>query len=180
MTDIQPTMSKYTTLVTELDQAIAANADLHRDRLQCRPGCSDCCRPFSVLAVEVARIETALAALAPATLAGIRDAAARQSQACPFLVNDLCAIYQYRPLICRTQGLPIAYVDHQRETIEVSACPINFPEDEEFFFSEENLFFMDSFNERLTVINRDFCTQQGVAGQHRIPFQHLLTLSNNS
>lgn len=164
-------MQKYTTLITELDAAIAAAADHHRHRLQCRPGCSDCCKSFSVLAVEAAAMQQALAKLAPPIRARIGDAATQQAEQCPFLLDDLCAIYQYRPMICRSQGLAIAYIDHELEAIEVSACPRNFPAEEEYPFSEEDLLFMDPFNDRLAGINLDFCVEKELSPAERIHFR---------
>ncbi|MDH4320568.1 MAG: YkgJ family cysteine cluster protein [Desulfobulbaceae bacterium] len=170
-------MQTYPDLITALDAAIAATAEHLRDRLQCRPGCSDCCKGFSVLAVEAAVMQQALAALAPATRARILAAAGQVAEQCPFLLDDLCAIYPHRPLICRSQGLAIAYIDHEHEAIEVSACPINFPTDEEYPFSEENLLFMDPFNDRLAAINHDFCVKNGLPPAERIPFRAIAALT---
>jgi len=164
-----PAQQQYTALVAELGQAIRRAVAHHADRLQCRPGCVDCCRPFSVLAVEAAALRAALAQLPPAPLARIRAQADSQEH-CPFLVDKLCTVYQHRPLICRTQGLAIAYLDHDRQAIEVSACPLNFPADEDYEFTEPDLLFMDSFNGRLAEINHDFCACEGLSPEERIPF----------
>lgn len=174
-TNTQSALRDYTALVTELDDAITQSAAHHEDRLQCRPGCAHCCESFSVLPVEAEVIQTALAALAPEPLANIEESAVRHPEKCPFLIDNLCAIYDHRPLICRTQGLAIAYIDHQHETIEVSACPINFPEDEEYPFTEHDLLLMDPFNDRLAAINREFCNKRGIASAKRISFREILT-----
>ena len=115
-------------------------------------------------------MQEALAKLDKATRTKIAEAAKKNPEQCPFLQEDLCAIYHHRPLICRTQGLAIAYINHEQEAIEVSACPINFPEDEEFPFTEQDLLFMDQFNDQLAAINHDFCTKKGLHPEERTPF----------
>ena len=164
---------QYSTLVAAVDQAISQAAAHHLDRLQCQPGCSECCKPFSVLAVEADAMQRALATLAPAIRTRLAQSTSPATEQCPFLQDNLCLIYQQRPLICRSQGLAIAYIDHDRQAIEVSACPVNFPAEEDYPFTEQDLFFMDSFNERLAAINHDFCTETGLPPTERVPFREI-------
>ncbi|MDH5299698.1 MAG: YkgJ family cysteine cluster protein [Desulfobulbaceae bacterium] len=168
---IEPAEARdYAELTMMIDLAMARSVRHHRQRLRCRPGCSGCCKSFSVLGVEAAAIERALARLAADALALIRSRADREEE-CPFLLDSLCAIYHHRPLICRSQGLAVAYIDHQRQAIEVSACPLNFPDD--FPFAEEDLFFMDPFNHKLVELNRDFCAKNGLRPEERVTFKKL-------
>lgn len=85
--------------------------------MQCKEGCSGCCRPgLSVFGLEAAKIRESLAALSQNAPA-IRDTVRRQGHLavqdpgsvsrCPLLVDDRCAVYHERPLICRSHGLPI-------------------------------------------------------------------------
>lgn len=82
--------------------------------LACRPGCSHCCRArVEASPPEVFRIASALRALPADTLAalvarmrvhraGAGDAKRWQDRPpCPFLEDDLCAIYPLRPSACR-------------------------------------------------------------------------------
>lgn len=94
----------------------------------CRAGCESCCHQrFGVFEVEAAPVREALARLArtdPALRARVRaqaDDPAHQHH-CALLVEGRCAIYDERPLICRSHGLPVladGRVDH---------CPLNFTE----------------------------------------------------
>ena len=163
-------LAEYRQLTAELDRAIARLVAHHGARLCCRPGCADCCKPFSVLAIEAEAIRAALPGLAPALRTRIRAQADGLAQ-CPFCIDSLCAIYAHRPLICRSQGLAIAYVDHELEAIEVSACPLNFPDD--FAFCEADLLLMDPFNSRLASLNRDFCAPLGIAAEIRLPLTEI-------
>jgi hypothetical protein len=64
-----------------------------------------------------------------------------------------------------------AYIDTDR-TIEVSACPKNFPE--ECSFEQDDLFFMDGFNGRLAVLNLQYCRQAGLQPDCRIALADIL------
>lgn len=101
----------------------------------CHAGCDDCCRRrFSVTAIEAEVIAEGLASLP----AGAREALAARATGgdpgvCPALEADgRCAIYAFRPVICRTHGLPIRFapprgsVGNPRALPMVDACPKNF------------------------------------------------------
>jgi uncharacterized protein len=155
-------LAAYRNLTTEIDLRIK---DLIHQRfsacLQCRPGCSDCCIAFSVLPLEAAILREAfsrkhgpLPALFP-------------ENRCVFLLeNDLCNLYDLRPILCRTQGMALAYLDEESQTIEVSACPLNFSGT--FSFEQDDLLFMDDFNDRLAALNLQYCRQTGFQPDCRI------------
>ena len=152
-------LTAYEHLTAEIDQRMQ---DLIRQRfstlIHCRPGCSDCCIEFAVLPLEAAILLDVL----------LREKRpARQENRCVFLLeNGHCRVYDRRPILCRTQGLALAYIDADSLTIEVSACPINFPE--AFPFEQDDLFFMDSFNDRLAALNLQYCRQAGLQPDCRI------------
>lgn len=95
----------------------------------CAAGCAACCHArFSVFAVEAAPIRDALARLAvadPLLRARVRHQADDPAHAerCALLVDDRCAVYAERPLICRSHGLPVLADDR------VDHCPLNFTAD---------------------------------------------------
>lgn len=135
--------------------------------LQCGPGCTKCCIRFSLLPLEAALVLAALAA----TDFGGSDEAGR----CVLLRDGLCAIYGARPLICRTQGLPLGYVDEEREAVEVSACDLNFADD--YAFGYDELLLMDRFNTRLAELNGEYCEAAGLNPRQRIAIADLLKRS---
>jgi hypothetical protein len=75
----------------------------------CRAGCTACCQQdLSVMFVEAVAIAEALAQLPAAQREAIAADAARSGPPCAFLGEDgLCRVYDARPLVCRSHGLPI-------------------------------------------------------------------------
>lgn len=164
-TDLPPIPSPlkhdYRILIQEVELLTADFSSLLREHLRCAPGCSSCCRRFSVTPLEAALIGeqiNSLPKLHPSGKAGAH---------CGFLIDDLCSIYIHRPLICRTQGLPIGYIDEINERIDVSVCPLNFSED--YQFTHEELLFLDPFNTRLAELNSRYCRENGIDVTSRIP-----------
>lgn len=110
-----------------VDEAVAELVARHRNRLRCGPGCSTCCVDgLSVFLVEAGRIALGH----PDLLAGGEPG---PEGACAFLdAAGACRIYVTRPYVCRTQGLPLRWLDltgeargEWREHRDI--CPLNVP-----------------------------------------------------
>jgi len=110
-------------LYRDVDDAVQPLREKHRDRLHCRPGCASCCvddiTVFAVEAEQIARHHTELLEH------GIPHAAG----ACAFLdAAGRCRIYEQRPYVCRTQGLPLRWMDEDENgnIVEMrDICPLN-------------------------------------------------------
>jgi len=94
----------------------------HAARLQCRRGCSACCvDDIRVFEVEAERIRARAAAV-------LREAP-HPPGACAFLdAAGACRIYEQRPYVCRTQGLPLRWLDFDAPADPVERrdiCPLN-------------------------------------------------------
>lgn len=89
-----------------VDAAVAPLESLHRERLQCRRGCAACCvDDITVFEVEAARIQEHHGDL-------LREGKAGPVGGCAFLDEQgACRIYAVRPYVCRTQGLPLRWLD---------------------------------------------------------------------
>jgi hypothetical protein len=107
----------------EVDRAAGALAARHRARLRCGRGCHDCCVDgLTVFEVEAERIRAAHAEL-------LRSGRPHPPGACAFLGDaGECRIYADRPYVCRTQGLPLRWLEEARggEIVERrDICPLN-------------------------------------------------------
>lgn len=100
----------------------------HGEHLRCVPGCVDCCQQdLQVLLAEAVAVLLALDRLPRGTLPAVAPGDA--GGACVMLLQDgRCAVYDHRPLICRTHGLPIQYgeLGGADDEVNISCCALNF------------------------------------------------------
>ena len=109
-------------LHADIDRRAGALHAHHAARLQCLRGCASCCvddlTVFEVEA-EVIRARAGNVLLEPPHPAG----------ACAFLDADgACRIYPHRPYVCRTQGLPLRWIDFDHPEAggeQRDICPLN-------------------------------------------------------
>lgn len=92
-----------------VDTAAGALFVRHAERTVCRRGCSACCVDnLTVFEVEAERIRRAYPKLKRKT--------AHAPGACALLDDDgACRVYDARPYVCRTQGLPLAMFEEDKE-----------------------------------------------------------------
>jgi Fe-S-cluster containining protein len=77
-------------------------------------------------------------------------------------VDDACAIYGARPLICRTQGLPLLFEAEDGEA-EVDFCPLNFTAPDALAdLDEEHLVPLEEINLSLVLVNQAYCREKGI------------------
>jgi Fe-S-cluster containining protein len=138
--------AEYVALVEKVDGFTRVLAERQHADMHCKAGCASCCQVWlSVNQVESERVRAGLAALSPETRAQVamrgvteqaREAAGAKTPRCAMLAADgCCAIYEYRPLVCRTQGfalrypagfIPEAAVRAKLSNGDVTHCPLNF------------------------------------------------------
>ena len=114
---------QLTALYEDIDQQAAALHVTHAERLQCRRGCSSCCvDDLTVFEVEARHIRHHHSDL-------LESDEAHPPGACAFLDGGGgCRIYEHRPYVCRTQGLPLRWIDEDEDgdLIEMrDICPLN-------------------------------------------------------
>jgi len=107
-----------------VDEAAAPVVHANARRLRCRAGCSDCCVDgLTVFEIEAAVIRRHYFEL-------LEDAEAHPDGACAFLdAEGRCRIYEHRPYVCRTQGLPLRWLEEDEVDEEIlesrDICPKN-------------------------------------------------------
>jgi Fe-S-cluster containining protein len=146
----------YRLLRDEVDGMARRLERLHCRQMACKRGCSDCCMNLSVWPVEYYSILDELRHDTTGTKPVFRTAAA-----CGFLCDDQCIIYPYRPIICRTHGLPLVYWHDETEPpgYGVMFCGKNFADADTLEFGPDNTLNMDEINHRLARLNVEFLSQ---------------------
>jgi uncharacterized protein len=121
-----PGLENYLALLARVDEMCGQTAARFESQISCRPGCDSCCRHLSIFAVEAAALQQALRNLPRKDADLIRRAAALSPPdgPCPLLQGGLCLLYQARPIICRTHGLPLLV--NRDGASGVDFCPENF------------------------------------------------------
>ncbi|MGE4288197.1 MAG: YkgJ family cysteine cluster protein [Salinivirgaceae bacterium] len=146
----------YYKLRNEIDAASEGLEKKHKNQMACKKGCSMCCESLRLFPLELAAIRQELGEY-------IQQLPKKRfrlnPKACRFLVNDICTIYASRPIICRTQGLPLLYENKQGTGFEFSTCRLNFKEVTIQSFNNANALFMSPFNSRLFLMNQQYIKQ---------------------
>ncbi len=122
-------------------------ANKYQSEVTCKSGCSKCCyTDISIFEVESKQIEHWFAALDSSSKEVLKENWKSHSikEACVFLHEDKCSIYPVRPIICRTQGLPLHIV--QDDLLDF--CDLNFKNQKP---SKEDWLNLDRLNTLLTL-----------------------------
>lgn len=135
-------MSAQKTLHENVSSFFANFFAKHQNNMACHNGCAYCCHTnISIFASEAREIERWFQSLPSQTQKNLRlqwntstpngpDAAGIVHPPCPFLHSGSCTIYEARPTICRSQGLPLLVRETspktKETTLQVTCCPKNF------------------------------------------------------
>lgn len=118
-------LQNYRALVAKVDSFCHSVENAYAQHLACKAGCDSCCRHLSLFPVEAHALTHAVAGLPPAEAQRLRQQVKSAApDRCPLLLDGLCFLYEYRPLICRTHGLPLLI--KEGEGTRVDCCPLNF------------------------------------------------------
>ena len=88
--------------------------DYQKEYIQCKKGCSLCCKkgnyPVSELEIKYLmlgyeKLDKEKKSEIKNRIEKIKETGDFESYECPFLFNDSCSVYMYRPLVCRTFGV---------------------------------------------------------------------------
>ena len=125
----------------------------HLNNMSCRLGCSKCCFvDLSIYQSEAYVIlewvnflsseekQNLLNELNVPESSEQKNTLGKKSKPCAFLRNGKCTIYEVRPTICRTQGLPLQYkISDEKNQVQlaVDVCPLNFTQEKSLPDREE-------------------------------------------
>lgn len=123
---VEDALSNYYAFVAKVDELCNRIETEFAGQITCHAGCSGCCRHITLAWVEAMALATALQKLPANEIEAIRLRAeyAQPGGECPLLIDNRCALYDHRPIICRTHGLPILTGEGSHQSIDY--CPHNF------------------------------------------------------
>jgi len=185
---------EYQALVAKVGAFTSAAFTRSGSHMACARGCDSCCLVWlSLNQVEAAELQSALSELPASTRAriaerGVRErareaastrdrdpsASASEPARCAMLEDTGdCAVYERRPLVCRTQGyalrypagfIPAAAVRARNPTGEVTHCPLNFTTGAP---SREDVLDAERVDQILAIVNQRFSQARGLDPQAR-------------
>ena len=137
-------------LHAEVDARAGALATRQAERLHCRRGCSACCvDDLRVFAIEAERIRAGHAEL-------LARGEPHAPGACAFLDGaGACRIYADRPYVCRTQGLPLRWLDESARAELRDICPLNETGPPLESLPEDDCFTLGPFEARLAALQAE-------------------------
>jgi hypothetical protein len=171
-----PARERYRELCAKVDAFFARVKARHPVDMNCAAGCDGCCRiRLTVTAVEAEEIRDAVAGLSPEARGRARVRARLDApDRCAALEEDgRCAIYDARPLLCRSHGLPVRMVSPRGLPV-VDACVLNFAErgpadaDPDCILDQANL------SLTLGAIARAHASETGADASERVAIAELL------
>ena len=164
----------YQKLRSAIDLHVQQLEEKHSKNMACKKGCDMCCLNFDVFPIEFDAIKKQVTEQYPETLH--QELPLDIGEKCLFLVDHQCAIYQARPIICRTHGYPLLYMNDSGDQWELSHCELNFNAVEEDYFHEENTYPQDTYNSQLFMLNKTYIKTAHPDKKEfdLIPLSHLL------
>ena len=106
-------MDNYIKFLQIVDDDLRKIFDYQKEYLFCKEGCSHCCKrgDFPLSELEFTYLMQGYDNLHPEIQCKIKENIEnvkngdRDNYICPFLINEKCSVYKYRPIVCRAFGV---------------------------------------------------------------------------
>ena len=159
--------SQYLSLLSRVDDFCMRLRQRHGRHIACCPRCSACCNQIlNLLPVEFYYLQTAAKA---ATL----PEPVHAQGVCPLLHEGTCLLYEHRPVICRTHGMPLVVEENGLQRID--CCPENFREGVLTALSGDSLLHLERVNLLLVSINHVFAAARNIDAGQRISIAQIFS-----
>ena len=137
----------------QVDSLATRLENIHAERLNCKKGCSACCVDgITVFEIEAENIRQNHQDL-------LKNEKPNDVGMCAFLDKDeACRIYENRPYVCRTQGLPFRWFDEiENELVELrDICPLNEAGEPIETLPENECWTIGEFEAKLAELQKEF------------------------
>ena len=162
-------LTNYHQLQKKVDAQFQHLFQKHRQSMSCASGCHMCCLPnLTISRIEADAIHHYLMGdeILRNSVLELEQQNPHQSTRCTFLdVKGQCTIYDARPLVCRSHGIPhMIQINRKKEGLD--ACELNFKDGFERLDLGDWIH-LETLNFLLGLINQSL----GSVGDDRFPLQ---------
>jgi hypothetical protein len=162
----------YLQLRERTDRFVKSVTARYQEQIVCRAGCNECCQAgLTVVMVEAIAIGRGLDISDERIFLQAGQKPLFSEGKCAFLdEKGHCSVYINRPLVCRTQGMPLLMAGSD----EVSICRFNLigmAPHRSAVLNTENL------ESALFAANLDYCQKNGLYPLSRVPLDRLAQLA---
>ncbi len=168
---INDLFTNYKKIMANVDEFSRRILNAYPQDIVCNHGCSACCKQeLHLLPVEFYYLQHYADCL---QYADIRLSASSPDTACCILLhNSGCLLYEHRPIICRTHGLPLLITAEGQQWRD--CCPKNFHENTLLKnLPEQDLLHLERLNTILISVNRLYAARSGIEPGTRIAVSRL-------
>ncbi len=138
----------------------------YKKDILCKNGCSKCCELGTVFAIEYDILRKAVDKLSQKKKSYlITKLNHSNNRNCPLLINQSCAVYKNRPVICRTHGYPLLIKG------KLSYCRMNFKHIKAI--GSDCVIDLNSLNTALAAINIAYMREKGMETL-RLPLKNII------
>ena len=99
----------YPKFLEDLDKKLENYFNSQASYIFCQKGCADCCKkgdyPMTDLEIKYLMIGYEKLDLNIKTIVQQNIKTMKKGGCCPFLINNDCSVYKFRPIVCRVHGL---------------------------------------------------------------------------
>ncbi len=131
MKNLEEALTHYQELLARVDELFTEIRSRNQESMQCTLGCHSCCKPeLTVGPLEAENIRRNIPENQRVALLRQEKTSSFQGSRCAFLQeNGACGIYELRPLVCRSHGVPLQFQEIMNgiSTRYRDVCPLNFP-----------------------------------------------------
>ncbi len=112
MSDIS-NLDNYLIFLKSISEDFVKIFEFQKEYLHCKKGCALCCKrgdyplsqiEFDYLMKGYELVDENTKNIIKNNIENIKNGD-KDSYICPFLINDVCSVYEYRPIVCRTFGV---------------------------------------------------------------------------
>jgi len=171
----------YQRLLAKVNEFCSGIIKKYGKEIKCSLGCIDCCQQnLSLFPVEFFFLQQGFKLLPPREKTLIQNRIVNyvpEKSSCILLEKGICLLYEYRPIICRTQGLPLLVTEN--EIIKKDCCPKNFSFLRLNSLPQFDFLHLERLNTILVVVNQEFASHHNIEAGKRISITDLYRLDLN-